>query len=616
MLARQELAGTAALQVGFADRLEGLLEGFEALTARTEALTARSETAAERVAALQAEVGDLRKQVSASQERERAVAVVAEERLARLAFTGRRLPRVLVDAYLAVVRPVPEPTERLAAARRLATALAADADYPAALDTLADVAAEPGVLDYHTVFLVAELLRATSRYDAARDVARLAGTGPRARIRAGLVRAQTSWVVHDYAAGAAAAREVLAIDPGNVVARTWVRRNEEPITPRATPSAPVPTGGVGHAALYLPDGGNFGDVVLPHAVRRAIEAAAGATPSASGARPLEWLPVHVHQLFDDERVELANAQRALVVGGGGLFLPDTAPNANSGWQWNVPRASLERLDVPLHVFAVGYNLFRGQSFRGGLFHENLVALTEHAAQVGLRNHGSIDRVRDLLPAALQGKVTYVPCPTTVLRLTHPDAPVGGAGSGRVYLNAAFDRSERRFEGGYPRFLAAMARYVRALRDHGADVALTAHLEADARLATDLAAEHEVDVPVVAMYGMRPEEGYRVYADASLVVGMRGHATMIPFGLGTPVLSLVSHPKTRYFLEDVRRPEWGFEVNADRLGDELLERSLDVLAHEAEYRQDVSNLQADLWEHVSAAARLVLPDKHQTVSSVA
>ncbi len=157
---------------------------------------------------------------------------------------------------------------------------------------------------------------------------------------------------------------------------------------------------------------------------------------------------------------------------------------------------------------MGYNLFRGQTFRTDLFRENVVALAQHAAQVGLRNHGSIERVRELLPAELHEKVTYVPCPTTVLRLVHPDPPVGRPGSGRVRLNAAYDRSERRFAGGYPRFLEAMAHYVTAMRAQGAEVVLTAHLDADERLASDLAAAHQVDVPLVAMYRMTPEEGYR------------------------------------------------------------------------------------------------------------
>ena len=613
LLARQELEGTATTDDVSTVRaqLETLRAELDDLRAQTGGLRAEADALRDRERALAAGLeeqrarGDgLRSRLATQAATTAALAVVAEERLARLCLAGERLPPGLVDAYLSAVRPVPGPSARLAAARARAVTLAAEADHQGALDALTAAADEPGVLDYATVFQVAELLRATSRYDAARDVVRLAGTGPRATARAAVVRAQTSWLVHDHAAGAAAARAALEVAPDHAPARTWLRRNEEPVTP---PAGAAPTGGVGHAALYLPEGGNFGDVALPSAVRQSIEAA--------GAPVADWVPFHVHQVFDDERVEIANAQRALVVGGGGLFLPDTAPNGHSGWQWNVPRASLERLDVPLHVFAVGYNLFHGQSFPTGLFAENLRALAGRATQVGLRNQGSIDRARELLPPELHDVVTYVPCPTTVLRHVHPDLPPGRAGTGRVYVNAAFDRSERRFAGGYPKFVDAMAGYVTALRERGAQVALTAHLEADERLAADLAAVHGIDVPVVAMSGMTPEEGYRVYADASLVVGMRGHATMIPFGLGTPVLSLVSHPKMRYFLDDVRRPEWGFEVNDERLGDELLERSVDVLAREAEYRQDVVNLQAGLWEHVRAAARQVVPEEHDTALAV-
>ena len=69
--------------------------------------------------------------------------------------------------------------------------------------------------------------------------------------------------------------------------------------------------------------------------------------------------------------------------------------------------------------------------------------------------------------------------------------------------------------------------------------------------------------------------------------------MIPFGLGTPILSLVSHPKLRFFLEDIRRPEWGFDVHDPALDGALAERTLDVLARQDDYRQDVADLQLEL-----------------------
>jgi polysaccharide pyruvyl transferase WcaK-like protein len=101
--------------------------------------------------------------------------------------------------------------------------------------------------------------------------------------------------------------------------------------------------------------------------------------------------------------------------------------------------------------------------------------------------------------------------------------------------------------------------------------------------------------------MDQPDALAVYRQASLVIGMRGHATMIPFGVGTPVLSIVSHPKMRYFLEDVERTDWGFDVGEADLGARLAERTLDVLAREDDYRADVADRQQLLLPHVRAAA---------------
>jgi polysaccharide pyruvyl transferase WcaK-like protein len=170
-------------------------------------------------------------------------------------------------------------------------------------------------------------------------------------------------------------------------------------------------------------------------------------------------------------------------------------------------------------------------------------------------------------------------------------------AGAVLINAAFDRDARRFGEGYEAFLSRMAAYVTTLRAAGADVRCAAHLPADERLATDLASRYDIRLPIDALYDMPVEEGYELYRRAGVVVGMRGHASMIPFGLGTPVLSLVSHPKLRFFLADIRRPEWGFDVHDAGLDGALAERTLDVLDRQEHYRQDVADLQLELLEAI-------------------
>ncbi len=468
-----------------------------------------------------------------------------------------------------------------------ATARADEADFEGALEALHKVPARREALIERYLLELARSLAAVSRYEEARLVLRILGGSEATAGVAAAREAQIAWVVHDYEGAVDAARKATRAGMPSRSVRGVRERSLDPLTP-----ADAPAGGIGHVAFFVDAGENFGDVALPVAVRAAIEEAAG---------PREWLPFHAHQVFDDSFVRAANTQRALVVGGGGLFLPDTSPNGNSGWQWNVPRASLEAIDVPLFVYSVGYNLFPGQEFQGSLFARSLEALARKAEYLGLRNHGSMARVADMLPAELAEKVRYIPCPTTVLERLRDDLPEKSPGSGRVLVNAAFDRSARRFGDTYPAFLEQMRDFVEAAEKAGAEVRFVAHTRGDLRLANDLQENFGLERPVDALHDLSPDEAYGVYRSASLVIGMRGHATMIPFGLGTPVLSIVSHPKMRYFLEDIGRVEWGVDVHDERLGARLTELTADILGREQGYRDDIHTLQDGLLVPVRAAA---------------
>lgn len=514
--------------------------------------------------------------------------------------TGRPTAAEPAEPIQSTGRAEPGPTaDPLVTAIERAEAAAADSDYTGALAVLQQAVAGGAPLTgsgtgQRFVFLLSRLLRALSRYDAARDVLQLVHHNASTASRAAAEEAEIAWIQHDYGRGIELATYALRAHLGNRKAETVLRRCQDPTTPERDAA---PTGGVGHVAFYVSEGGNFGDVALPVAVRESIEAVGG---------PVEWLPVHAHQVLDAERLDLINRQRAVVVGGGGLFLPDTSPNANSGWQWNVPEEMLRRIEVPLSVYAVGYNLFAGQTFHGDLFRRNLVALAEQAVLIGLRNTGSLKAVRSLLPDRLHDRLRFVPCPTTILQHIHPGLPPARSGTGVVLLNAAYDRAERRFGAGYDEFLLQMRQFVAAVRAAGAELRFAAHLPADERLVRDLADRFGIVLPVEPLYNLTLEQGYTVYRAASVVIGMRGHASMIPFGLGTPVLSIVSHPKLRYFCEDIGRPDWAFDVDDPSLGAALGERVADILAGEDAYRADIAGLQQVLREHIDRAARDAVP----------
>ncbi|GLY32877.1 polysaccharide pyruvyl transferase family protein [Kineosporia sp. NBRC 101731] len=447
-------------------------------------------------------------------------------------------------------------------------------------------------------------LAAVSDYDTANAHLLLASLDARQAPDALAKLAEVAWVRHDHVRGREFALEGLELDPGLRGCRIQLRRNENS---EATANALGDTTGmVAHAAFHADPHGNAGDLALVDSVRRGFDLEYEPKPRKGLAKSAlkkpvsfpRWWDVHVHQLFDEQRLAQVNAGDGLVLGGGGLFLPDTAPNGNSGWQWNITDEMLRRITVPLVVWAVGYNTFEGQEFDGSRFGTSLRTLVERAGFVGLRNAGSVERVRALLPDALAEKVRWQPCPTTVISKLGGPAweaePADDGETGPVLLNCAYDRSNRRFGDGYGQFLAGMRDWILSTRNR-AEVRYAAHCVDDEIFVNDLRREHGLTLPVIPMYDMTVEEIHTTYRRAALVAGMRGHAGMVPFGCGTPIISLVSHPKLTYFLADIGREEWGVPVNEPELGRRLEELTDHLLDNRASVVADIGQLQQRLFE---------------------
>lgn len=464
-------------------------------------------------------------------------------------------------------------------ARRVAAAHIANGDYQDAVDVLGGVRIPLDEAWPHEV--LGHALMSVSRYDEAKTQLLLATAAPNRAATAFARLAQIAWVHGDNTEALRYATAGLTVDPTHRSSRLWAQR-----------AAAVPSQEQGsaedqlaHVAFYMDRQGNAGDKLLPETVRL------GFGPDTTSRR---WHSVHAHRYFDKAALERVNARRGLVIGGGGLFIPDTMPNGNSAWQWNVPDEHLRAIDVPIMVYAVGFNAFDGQSYRAKRFNDSLRLLVEKSSFFGLRNHGSIAKVRGMLPPELQDKVVFQPCPTTVMRQLVAGWTDPVYREDTVMLNAAYDRAGLRFGHDYGHFLAEMAKAVRKIGEH-TEVKCVAHSLDDEKIAFDLRREHGISLPVIPMYDFSNDEIRAAYARTRLVIGMRGHAGMIPFGVGTPIISLISHPKMAYFLGDIERPEWGVSVHERELGDVLTERALGILDNHSRTVADVHDRQEQLWK---------------------
>ncbi len=390
-------------------------------------------------------------------------------------------------------------------------------------------------------------------------------------------------LVSTLKAGAKSVRE----DPESAIyklsgrmARKWVATKCYSLNQGSLPSSGWK---FAHVAMFSHS--NAGDTLLPVMLRDVFDLELGES---------KWTKFHVHQPVKNRQIKSFNGKDAVIIGGGGLFLKDTNPNNLSGWQWSCSKDMLRRIQVPIILFAVGYNRFRGQADFDPLFSEHLNLLAERSPFIGLRNRGSLDKIKDYLDEKHYKKLFFQPCMTTLAApmykengIRHPDDPPF------ISLNVAFDRSRSRFGEKIGESLSKLAKGCRALTQL-APLYYFSHTPGDEHFLPFLDS-FQVDYKLVKLYNCPPREVLDWYRQPLLSLGMRGHAQLIPFGCGRPILSLISHNKLRYFLEDIDCTDWGVEVSDENLETLLPEKVKYILENLPENEKRVLQRQDELWE---------------------
>lgn len=329
-----------------------------------------------------------------------------------------------------------------------------------------------------------------------------------------------------------------------------------------------------HTAMYST--GNAGDIILSRLVRDSFEFISS---------QIDWKGLHAHRAVNGSILSEINEKDGLLIGGGGLFLCDTNPNKRSGWQWNCDVDALSKIKVPIAVFAVGYNRFREQNDFAPVFKKHLKILAEKSVYIALRNHGSIDAIKNYLPVQLHNKLRFQPCPTTICYKLYPEIISRYTKLKQkktIALNCAFDRIDMRLKGKIDAVLLSLAETMKRCVLDGYALQYFAHAASDELFLPYL---DRVGVPyqIVKLYNVHPHDILKAYTKISLAVGMRGHAQMIPFGCGTPILSLISHDKLQWFLNDINHPEWGVEMLEPSFPEDLYNK-ITTSFSEQDYRE--------------------------------
>jgi len=241
----------------------------------------------------------------------------------------------------------------------------------------------------------------------------------------------------------------------------------------------------------------------------------------------------------------------------------------------ISKSDLQSIKVPILIFAIGYNYFPGQK-PSKLFIENLNVLIQKSDFFGLRNSGSIEMINELTQNRFKNKVRFQPCPTSIIRMLNQKLPQK-VKSKNIGVNIAYDRYEKRFGENIYLIINQIAKALKALSNKGYSIYNICHLESDSKFELTLN-NLQVSYKTVNLQYAVPEKVYKFYNNMELVMGMRGHAQMIPFGLNCKILSLGSHDKLKWFLEDIEAIDWWIDLRNDtnHISEIILSKSFDII----------------------------------------
>lgn len=339
--------------------------------------------------------------------------------------------------------------------------------------------------------------------------------------------------------------------------------------------------------IGLHENSNAGDTLLFPVIRSLLQ---------DHLCPIDFTLMNLRANVTQEMIDVINAHDGVIIGGGGLFLKDTNPNQVSGWQWACPEDLLRKINVPIVVFAVGNNRFRGQDDFDDVFRQNVNTLVDKAAFFSLRSNGSLESLKGYIDPALHHKLIFQPCPTTVLSKCYPYEVSDRMDKNILGLNIPFDRQLSRYESKEDSIFKAIAEAVKEMEAMGWKVVLLNHFDMDREAAVWLE-KYGVALEQVNLHGVHPDKVIELYNRFGAVIGGRGHAQMIPFGLEIPTFSLISHDKLRYFLDEIEHPEWGEEVLSPLLKEKLMEFAEAARANAM--KKELEEAQAVLWQTTKA-----------------
>jgi hypothetical protein len=302
---------------------------------------------------------------------------------------------------------------------------------------------------------------------------------------------------------------------------------------------------------------------------------------------VRWFNANVRSQLPEAHVKFINDEfDYLVVGGGGLMLPDTNPNNLSCWQWPVTSQAFRGIKVPIYVISMGYNLFHGQKVtmprrdsnvedpkRYDIFKDNMETLIDVSEHFSLRHNGDCDRLKEIVDPKYHDKIKFLLCPSIDFS-KHYVAENGLTPSPDRDIYAfeiKDDRQARRYyKTSIQVFYDGLKKYILHLQSLNKNVYVLSH-DGSGSFKRYLE-QNGVKVGFMSNSNSNEKNIMTNYLKIDKLFCTAGHSQMMGHALGCDIISLITHDKIRYYLEDVGLYEKNrhVDVNSENVYDKLMQ----------------------------------------------
>jgi len=284
---------------------------------------------------------------------------------------------------------------------------------------------------------------------------------------------------------------------------------------------------------------------------------------------VEWTNFNVRKVITEKDISFLNSFDYIVLGGGGLFLPDTNPNDVSCWQWAIPESLMRKLDKQIYVMSVGLNWFFEQDIRmpsrssskksearKDIFKKNIETLIDKSIHFSMRHKGDIKELNQFVELRNAKKIKFEFCP--VIGYVEKNYKAEFKSGDYICFEIKDDRPNRRYLGtSKEKFYSELLTFIKHLKSKGEKIAVMSH-DGSRSFASYLQKKGFKSFLYLDNTVSNQEKIINNYRKVKKLYCTAGHSQMTAHALGLDFYSLISHNKLKYFMEDTGRksPEAG------------------------------------------------------------